>query len=77
MPLIKLPRWWAYLDDQGVIRIKKYVSDRAIQNCEQMPFCRGIFDPFEAANYQEAKLKIQEFLRQNNYYEKKQKGEMQ
>lgn len=59
---VKLPLWWAYLDDQGVIRVKKYVSDRAIQNCEQLPFCKGIFEPFPAVNYLDAQDKIKQFL---------------
>ena len=56
--------WWAYLDDTGVVRVKKYTTDKAIQNCEQMPFCKGIFDPFVADNYRHAQLKIAEFLKE-------------
>lgn len=67
----KFSLWWAYLDDQGVIRIKKYTDDKAIQNCEQMPFCRGIFDPFQARDYQEAQIKIMRFLDDQQYYEKR------
>ena len=64
-------RWWAYLDDTGVIRIKKYTTDKAIQNCEQMPFCKGIFDPFEAWGYEDAKRKIAKFLDEQQYHEKR------
>ena len=64
-------RWWAYLDDTGVIRIKKYTTDKAIQNCEQMPFCRGIFDVFEAWNYAHAKAIISVFLTEERNFERK------
>lgn len=57
MGLIKPLRWWGYLDDRGVIHVTRYTTDRAIQNCEQMPFCKGIFDPFTAWDYQEARMK--------------------
>lgn len=65
--------WWAYIDDSGVIRIKKYTTDKAIQNCEQLPFCKGIFDPFTALNYDDAKQKIMRFLSEQEFYEKKNK----
>lgn len=71
MSLIKPLRWWGYLDDRGVIHIKKYTGDKAIQNCEQMPFCKGIFDPFEAWDSKDAKIKIKKFLDEQQYYEKK------
>jgi hypothetical protein len=74
MSRIKLPRWWAYLDDTGKIRVKKYTTDKAIQNCEQLPFCKGIFDPFEAADYNHACKKIMMFLDEQSMYEKKVKG---
>lgn len=66
-----MQRYWAYIDDQGVIRIKLHTTDRAIQNCEQMPFCRGIFEPFYAHDYADAKRKIVEYLNKQQYYEKK------
>lgn len=71
MPRTKLPRWWAYLDDQGVIRIKRYKNDHEIENCERMFFCKGIFNVFEAANYEHAKQLIIEFLNERSFYEKK------
>lgn len=58
----KLPLFWGYLDWEGVIRIKRYTDDRAIANCERMPFCKGIFDPFYAETYSDAKAKITQFL---------------
>ena len=71
MTLIKPFRYWGYLDDRGVIHIKKFVHDRQLQNCEQMPFCKGIFDPFEAWDYEDAKRQIMKFLDDAQYYEKK------
>ena len=74
MARIKLPLWWAYLDDLGVVRIQKYTNDRIIQNTEQLPFCKGIFDPFEAIDKQDAYKKIAKFLDEQQFYEKKDKN---
>jgi hypothetical protein len=71
MTITKKPLWWAYLDDSGKIHVKRYTTDRAIQNCEQMPFCKGIFDPFYADNLHKAQLKIAAFLDEQRYFEKK------
>lgn len=54
--------WWAYLDDSGVIHVKRYKNDKIIQNTEQLPFCKGIFEPFEASSFYEAKQIIAMFL---------------
>lgn len=62
MSIITKSRWWGYLDDQGLIHVKKYTTDRAIQNCEQMPFCKGIFDPFLAYDFNHAKMVIAKFV---------------
>lgn len=58
--LPKRPLWWGYLDNEGIIHIKRYTNDRAIQNSEAMPFVKGIFDPFEAWDYEDAKKKCYE-----------------
>ncbi len=59
--------FWGYLDDQGIIHVKRYTNDRAIENMERMPWCRGIFDPFEAFDIQHAKEKCQErFKKESN-----------
>ncbi len=50
--------YWGYLDDQGIIHVKRYTTDRAIRNAEQMPYVKGIFDPFEAFSIEEARQKI-------------------
>lgn len=76
MSLIKGLYWWAYLDDQGMIHVKRYTNDRQIQNYEQLPFCKGIFDPFEAYDYAHAKQKCLEKYREIQYHEKKQSGEI-
>lgn len=71
MNLIKLPRWWGYLDTDGKIHVKRYTTDRAIVNCEMMPYCKGIFDPFEAATYLEAYQKCIQCYETSRYQEKK------
>lgn len=54
--------WWAYLDTSGVIHVQKYVTDCDIQKVEQLPFCAGIFDPFQARSKDHAKLILKDFL---------------
>lgn len=63
--------WWGYLDDQGVIKILPYTDDKIIVRTEQLPFCRGIFDPFRAENKLEAQIKIMEYLDNMQMYEKR------
>ena len=71
MARIKLPLWWAYLDDLGVVRIQKYTNDRIIQNTEQLPFCKGIFSPFYAKTRHEAQLIIAQWLTEQQIKEAK------
>jgi len=63
--------WWAYLDDTGKIHIKPYTDDAIIVRTEQLPFCKGIFDPFFANDRIEAQQKIMMFLDEQQYYEKR------
>lgn len=63
--------WWAYLDDTGTIRVLPYTGDRIIQNTEQLPFCKGIFDPFRAATKHEAQMKIASWLTEQQIEEAK------
>lgn len=70
--LIKLPLWWGWLDDRGVITIKRYTNDRIIQNTEQLPFCKGIFDVFEAASLQEAYTIAHQKLKEVEMHDKRQ-----
>ena len=50
--------FWAYLDDQGKVYVKRYVNDRIIRNFESMPYVKGIFDPFYARDMHEARIKV-------------------
>lgn len=63
--------WWAYLDDQGVIKILPYTDDAIIQRTEQLPFCKGIFEPFKANDRIVAQRKIMIFLDEQQYHEKR------
>ena len=58
MILNKTKIFWGYIDTDNKVHVKRYVSDRAIENAEAFPLTKGIFDPFTAKNYAEAKLKI-------------------
>lgn len=62
--------FWGYLDEEGKIHIKKYVSDAQIENYEKQHFCAGIFDPFYAVDIYDARIKCQEKLRELKYFEK-------
>jgi hypothetical protein len=50
--------WWGYLDINDIVHVKRYTTDRAIENAEKSPLTKGIFDLFTANNYKEAKLKM-------------------
>lgn len=63
--------WWGYLDDNDKITVKKYVGDWDIQKVEQLPFCKGIFEPFEANNKIHAHLIIMKFVNEEYNYHKK------
>ena len=70
--LIASGKWfWGYLDDLGIVRVKPYTGDKIIQNTEQLPFCKGIFDPFTADNIHHARQKIAEFLTKEQVQEAK------
>ncbi len=60
MSIITRGLFWGYLGDQGRIYVKRYTSDRQIENYERLPFVRGIFDPFQAWGMAEAQKKIAE-----------------
>jgi len=74
MKAIPLPngKWWyGYLDDLGVIRVKPYRSDKEIQNLEQLPFVRGIFDPMKANSKHDAQMMIAKWLTEQQVEESK------
>lgn len=52
--------FWGYLDDQGRITVKRYTNDRVIENTEKLPFCKGIFGPFEAYDMKHAQTLVRE-----------------
>lgn len=50
--------YWGYLDIYGKVHVKRYTTDRAIENAESFPLTTGIFDPFYAKSLEEAKSMI-------------------
>ena len=70
--LIKLPLFWGYLDDRGVITVKKYVTDWDIQKVEQLPFCKGIFEPIGCVDAVDAHQKFSERLQLEEMHDKRQ-----
>ena len=71
MSRIKPLRWWGYLDDQGLIHVKLYLNDKVIQNYEQLPNVKGIFDPFTAYDSIEAKQKCYEKYKEVQFHDKR------
>jgi hypothetical protein len=65
MPKIKGHLYWAFLDENEQITICRYKNDRQIELTEEMPFVKGIFNPFYALNRQDAEQKILEFIRKD------------
>jgi len=62
--------WWAYLDDQGKITVLPYTDDKIIERTEQLPFCKGIFDPMRANSKHDAQMMIARWLDQQQHNEK-------
>ena len=60
MSLIRGILFWAYLDSDGLIHVKRYVNDRVIENYERMWFVNGIFGPFEAYDMKHAQELVNE-----------------
>jgi hypothetical protein len=50
--------FWAFVDKDLKVHVKRYKNDRAIENAERFPLTQFIVEPFTAKNYHEAKLKI-------------------
>lgn len=67
MSLSRGTLYWAYIDINEKIHIKKYKNDRAIRNAQDSGTTIGIFDPFYAANIEEAAHMILEKYREIRY----------
>ena len=63
--------FWAYVDYDEQIHVKRYVDDRAIRNAQDSGTTIGIFDPFEAENIEQATHMILNKYREVRYFEKK------
>lgn len=55
MTINKQMWFWGYIDIYDKVHVKRYLRDRAIENAEACPLTQGIFGPFKAKNYEEAK----------------------
>jgi hypothetical protein len=55
---LRREKWWGYLNVDGIINVMRYVDDKTIQNYEQLPMIKGIFDPFLCWGYEELKKAI-------------------
>lgn len=68
---MKKKLWWAYIDYQEKIHIKRYKSDRAIRNAEESGTTVGIFEPFEAENIEIAAHMILDKWREQRFIDKR------
>jgi hypothetical protein len=59
--------WWAYLNIDEKIHIKRYTTDRAIRNAEESGTTIGIFEVFEARDIEQASHMILEKYREVRY----------
>jgi uncharacterized membrane protein YhfC len=72
--MITRPRdklYWGYVDYEEKIHVKVFKSDRAIRNAQDSGTTIGIFDPFYAANIEEATHAILEKWREQRVFMKK------
>lgn len=63
--------FWGYIDYNEKIHIKRYRSDREIRNAQDSGTTIGIFDPFYAANIDEAANMILDKWREERAFIKK------
>ena len=63
--------FWGYVDYEEKIHVKRYKNDRAIRNAQDSGTTIGIFDPFYAANIEEATHMILEKWREQRVFMKK------
>ena len=47
-------KWWAYLHDSGGIHVKRFFSQRDIDEAKESPFVRAFTSPYPAANREAA-----------------------
>jgi hypothetical protein len=60
--------FWAYVDYDEKIHVKRYRDDRAIRNAQDSGTTIGIFDPFYASNIEQATHMILEKYRECRHF---------
>ena len=63
--------WWAYIDYEEKIHVKRYKDDRAIRNAQDSGTTVAIADPFYAKDIEEAAHMILEKWREQRIFMKK------
>lgn len=63
--------FWAYIDYNEKIHIKRYINDNLIRNAQDSGTTIGIFDPFFANNIEEAADMILDKWREERVFMKK------
>jgi len=63
--------YWAYVDYEEKIHVKRFTNDRAIRNAQDSGTTLGIFDPFYAENIEDATHMILNKYREERAFMKK------
>lgn len=63
--------YWGYVDYEEQIHVKRFTTDRAIRNAQDSGTTIGIFDPFYAADIEEATHMILNKYREERAFMKK------
>lgn len=62
--------FWAYVDYEEKIHVKRYTNDRAIRNAQDSGTTTGIFDPFYADDIKQAAEMILDKYREVRHFVK-------
>lgn len=55
-------QWWGYRHTSGTIQLKRFFSDRDLDEAYESPFCKTVVDPFPAASREEAAEKLKQAI---------------
>ena len=55
-------KWWGYLHQQGTLQVKRYFSQRDIDEAKESPFVASVFGPWEVNSREEALNKLRKEL---------------
>jgi len=56
--LLMANTWWGYLHVNGGIQVKRFFSQEDLDDANESPFVKRVFEPFEANSREQAILKV-------------------